>query len=91
MKTGQVTHGQRRDTGVPAADQSPSKIMQPASRDLQIATALAVKNGSPSCRKSAALWPRTGTLTWDEKANAWVFWEDGRPVQRFQIRELDVT
>ena len=29
---------------------------------------------------------RTGTLTWEEKANAWVFWEDGRPVQKFQIR-----
>jgi Zn-dependent protease len=34
---------------------------------------------------------RTGTLTWEEKANAWVFWEDGRPVHKFQIRELDVT
>ena len=29
---------------------------------------------------------RTGTLTWEEKANAWVFWEDGRPVHKFQVR-----
>jgi hypothetical protein len=29
---------------------------------------------------------RTGTLTWEEEANAWVFWEDGRPVQKFQVR-----
>ena len=33
---------------------------------------------------------KTGTLTWEEEANAWVFWEDGRPVHKFQIRELDV-
>jgi Zn-dependent protease len=34
---------------------------------------------------------RTGTLTWEEKANAWVFWEDGRPTHKFQVRELHVT
>ena len=35
------------------------------------------------CRSATA---RSGILTWEQNANAWVFWEDGRPVHKFQIR-----
>jgi Zn-dependent protease len=38
----------------------------------------------PNTAKAAG--PKSGTLTWEESARVWVFWENGRPVHKFRAR-----
>ena len=45
-----------------------------------------IQPDTESLDHSRSATARSGILTWEENANAWVFWENGRPVHKFQIR-----